>query len=284
MYVVQLTDLYFAYKGGKPLFERLELSLSGGNIYGLLGKNGAGKTTLLKIMCGVLFADAGSSTVLGCDSRRRSPAFLRELFFIPEEFYVPPITAEAYRACYSPFYPRFNREAFESYLGEFDLCPSDRLATLSYGNKKKFLIAFGLATECRLLILDEPTNGLDIPTKSQFRKLIAGSLTDERAFIISTHQVRDMENLIDPIIIIDSGRIVFQQPIQKIIEKLAVREVQDPETIDPVVFAEKSFSGYTVVTRNTDESESRIDLELLFKTVTANSKECEAIFGEGAGQ
>ncbi|MBD3392682.1 MAG: ATP-binding cassette domain-containing protein, partial [Chitinivibrionales bacterium] len=188
--MVQINDLRFAYRGKKWLFDGLQLNLDGGNIYGLLGKNGAGKTTLLKIICGLLFADRGSSVVLGCNSRHRSPELLQELVFIPEEFHVPSLTAGAYRKYYGPLYPRFSSEDFASYLKEFGIRETERLSSLSYGNKKKFLIAFGLATNCRLLILDEPTNGLDIPSKSQFRKLVAGALADDRVFIISTHQVR----------------------------------------------------------------------------------------------
>ena len=279
--MVTLTDLCFSYKKGKKVFDNLSLSLEGGNIYGLLGKNGAGKTTLLKIICGLLFADSGKAHVLGYACRRRSPEFLSDLFFIPEEFHVPPVTAAAYWRYYHPFYPHFDTALFESSLSAFSLKLSDRLSTLSYGNKKKFLIAFGLACGCKLLILDEPTNGLDIPTKSQFRKLVAGALTEERAFVISTHQVRDMENLIDPVIILDNGRIVFQQTLQETSAKLSVARVNALPENTPVLFSEKTLAGYTMVTPNTTGEDSGIDLELLFNAVIANGSAMEKIFSTG---
>jgi ABC-2 type transport system ATP-binding protein len=279
--MIQLTDLSFAYKRRQKLFDHLQLNLTGGNIYGLLGKNGAGKTTLLKIICGLLFPHGGSSTVLGIESRRRSPEMLRELFLLPEEFHVPPVSAEAFRRYYAPFYPRFSLEMLETYLGEFGIRQSDRLAALSYGNRKKFLLAFGLATKCRLLILDEPTNGLDIPSKSQFRRLVAGALTDERIFIISTHQVRDMENLIDPIVIIDAGKIVFHQSTEAITKKLSIRTVDHPADIENALYSEKSLGGYTVVTPNKNGGESHIDLELLFNTVSAAGPRIETLFAQG---
>lgn len=283
--MVQLTDLSFAYtKGKRALFDHLDLGLTGGNIYGLLGKNGAGKTTLLKIICGLLFPRGGSSTVLGCDSRRRSPEFLRDLYFIPEQFHVPPVTVGAYRGYYAPFYPRFSNADFDAWLEEFGIKPTQRLSALSYGNKKKFLVAFGLATHCRLLILDEPTNGLDIPSKSRFRKLVAGALTEDRLFIVSTHQVRDTENLIDPIIILDDGRVVFHHTTQEIAARLSVRTVDDPSRVENALYSEKTLSGSRVVAPRTAGAESGIDLELLFNAVISDTGRMEALFAEGGAR
>jgi ABC-2 type transport system ATP-binding protein len=282
--MVQLTDLSFSYRGRPPLFKGLELSLTAGNIYGLLGRNGAGKTTLLKIVSGLLFARRGSSSVMGYDARWRSPDFLQELFLVPEELHVPSVTAAAYARRFGPFYPRFSVESYESLLSEFGIDTSDRLSTLSYGDKKKAVIAFGLATGCRLLLLDEPTNGLDIPGKSQFRRLIAGALTDERVFVISTHQVRDMESLIDPIVILEGGRIVFHRTTAEVSARLAVATVDDPRDAPEALYCEKGLDGYTVVTPNTDGAETRIDLELLFKAVTTESQKVEAVFAEGGNR
>ncbi len=279
--MVQLTDLSFAYTKEKgALFHQLDLSLTGGTICGLLGKNGAGKTTLLKIICGLLFPRAGASTVLGCDTRRRSPEFLQDLYFIPEQFHVPSVTVAAYRKYYAPFYPRFNGTDFDAWLEEFGIRPNQRLTALSYGNKKKFLVAFGLATHCRVLILDEPTNGLDIPSKSRFRKLVAGALTEDRLFIVSTHQVRDTENLIDPIIILDNGQVVFHHTTQEIAALLSAQTVDDPARIENVLYSEKTLAGFRVVAPRTTGTESRIDLELLFNAVISDTKAMEALFAE----
>lgn len=211
--MIEINNLYFKYKSAKELFTDLNLQLKAGSVYGLLGKNGAGKTTLLKLIAGMLFPESGICRVLGFTPQHRLPQFLQEIYFIPEEFYVPPITAKTYVNLYAPFYTNFDNKIFQDAMNEFDLPTNKELTTLSYGQKKKFLVVFGLAANCKLLLLDEPTNGLDIPSKSQFRKLLASTLTEDKAFIIATHQVRDLETLIDTVVILDDGRVIFNQPI-----------------------------------------------------------------------
>lgn len=278
--MIEINNLAFAYRKKKRLFDRLSLSLPDGSIYGLLGKNGAGKTTLLRIMTGLLYPQEGQSITDGEQAPHRSPALLRELYFIPEEFYVPPVSGVRFIELYAPFYPRFDHSAIERYFFEFELEKNESLTTLSYGQKKKFLIAFGLACQCKTLLLDEPTNGLDIPSKSQFRRLVASAMTDDRTFIISTHQVRDMENLIDPVIIIDEGRIIFYRDSYEISNRLAVSNLQREPVDGSYLYAEKLPGGFAVVTENTDNRESQIDLELLFNTVIANKMTINDLFKE----
>lgn len=276
--MIEIGNLSFSYRKKKDLFSSLNLELEGGCIYGLLGKNGAGKTTLLKLIAGLLFPKEGSVTVFGKESRLRRPDMLSEICFIPEEFYIPSVTTELFRALYAPLYPRFSEEDFARYLKELELDPEENLSSMSYGQKKKFQIAFGLATNCSLFILDEPTNGLDIPSKSQFRKLLASTLTDDRLFLISTHQVRDMQNLIDPIVILDEGEVIFKQDAFEVAQKLTVK-VRDIEP-DPaaVLYVEKVLGGYASVQENTDGSEVQVDVELLFNAVINNRDKVQGIF------
>lgn len=267
--MLAIESLKFSYNSREGLFNDLDLSLSFGNIYGLLGKNGAGKTTLLKLISGLLFPNGGNCEVLGFHPSERLALFLQEVYFIPEEFYVPHVTAKQYIKLYSPFYPRFDIAYYEHCMQEFNVEQNKLLTSLSYGQKKKFLIAFGLATNCKLSIFDEPTNGLDIPTKSQFRKLLALAINDEKTFIISTHQVRDVENLVDPIIILDEGKIVFNHSLEKVSNHIAfVNQFDKPQEAD-IFYSEKSVNGYYIVKPKTDEYESQINLEMLFNAVIA---------------
>ncbi len=268
--MIRMSGVSFAYGDKPPLFKDLNIALEPGNIYGLLGKNGAGKTTLLKIIAGALHADGGECLVFGEKPADRPPTLLRELFFIPEDFSVPAMRLDVFVSLYSPFYPRFDRAAFDACAGEFGLGKRERLTSLSFGQKKKFLIAFGLATNCRLLILDEPTNGLDIPSKRQFRKLVAGALTEDKSFIVSTHQVRDLETLIDPVVILDEGRIIFNHPLFDVSRRVAVSLVRVEPDPESVVYAEKVLGGYSVLEENRDGRETNIDLELLFNAVTSS--------------
>ena len=276
--MIQINQMFFEYSKGQNLFEKLSLKLAPGNVYGLLGKNGAGKTTLLKLITGLLFPISGECKVLGFKPGERSPLLLRELFFIPEEFYLPPVKIEEYIKLYAPFYPRFDNDRFNTYRNDFILATATSLSNLSYGQKKKFLLAFGLATGCRLLILDEPTNGLDIPTKSQFRKILAGSMNDERTFIISTHQVRDMENLIDPIIILDEGEIIFNADMADVTDHLSVGLQQDEPKETDTLYFEKVLGGYAVMTVNRTGVATKIDLEILFNAVINKRAEIDKIF------
>lgn len=276
--MIQIENLIFSYSQKQALFDQLNLTLPPGNIYGLLGKNGAGKTSLLKIISGLLFPGEGRIDVAGFIPKDRYPHFLREIYLITEEFYLPSLKIDLYVRLYSPFYPRFNHGLFQEFVNELKLPREQKLSDMSYGQKKNFLLAFGLATDCSLLLLDEPTNGLDIPSKSQFRKMVANAIHEERTFIISTHQVRDMENLIDPIIILDEGNIVFFEDYEQISKKLAItRQSELPDSND-LVYSESSLGSYTVVKVNTDAEETNMNLEILFNAVISNTEKINEIF------
>lgn len=276
--MIHIQNLSFSYQKKSPLFEQLSLSLPAGNIYGLLGKNGAGKTTLLKIISGLLFPKNGELNVNGFHPADRLPQFLQEVFLVSEEFELPKIQMETYVRLCSRFYPRFSHSLFLNYVHEFDLLTDQKLSALSYGQKKKFLLSFGLATDSKLLILDEPTNGLDIPSKSQFRKILANAIHEERSFIISTHQVRDMENLIDPIIILDEGRIIFFENCETISAKLSITRQKELDNPEQMLYYESHLGGYTVMKENTGHEETKLNLEILFNAVISNRVKINSIF------
>jgi ABC-2 type transport system ATP-binding protein len=267
--MIEIKDLTFGYKRTNILFDHLSINMPMGSIYGLLGKNGAGKTTLLKQITGLLYPGQGECLLFGKPAQERLPDVLCDLYLIPEEFQLPAIRMNEFTQLHAPFYPRFDNGLMGKYLDEFQVDHNSKLTTLSYGQKKKFLIAFGLATKTRLLLLDEPTNGLDIPSKSQFRKIIASSLDEERCIIISTHQVRDLATLIDNIIILDNGKIIFHQGIFDISSKLAFAQTKDIANFD-VLYSEEIFGGKAVIYRKNNE-ETEIDLELLFNGIIANA-------------
>ncbi|RFS22675.1 ABC transporter ATP-binding protein [Chitinophaga silvatica] len=276
--MINIKSLSFSYRKKKPLFQDLQLSLEAGHIYGLLGKNGAGKSTLLKQIAGLLFPDSGTCEVMGYSSANRQPSFLQEIFLVPEEFYLPKFSVQKYVNIYSPFYPNFDKAAFFRYLKEFNIPQDQQLTEMSYGQKKKVLISFALATNTKVLIMDEPTNGLDIPSKSQFRKVIASAVSDDKCIVISTHQVRDLDNLIDSIVIIDDHKIVFKEDIQTVTNKLSFRTVTRLEEIETVLFADSSLRGHNIITPNTGFDHNKVDMELLFNAVLSNQKPIQEIF------
>ncbi|HEY9595188.1 MAG TPA: ABC transporter ATP-binding protein [Spirochaetia bacterium] len=281
--MIEIKNMSFGYKRQK-LFNDLSLSLSPGNIYGLLGKNGAGKTTLLKIICGLRLPQEGSCSVLGMDPAKRPVHLLEDICFISEELHVAAIPPALFLRLYAPLYPRFSHTDFADYAKEFELELGKSLNEMSYGQKKKFLLAFGLATRCRVLLLDEPTNGLDIPSKSQFRRLLARAGGTDQVILISTHQVRDMENLIDPIIILDQGKIIFQQAIADAAARLTTQLEREEPTGDGVLYSEKTLGGWVVVRANENGQESSIDLETLFNAVTTSGEKIATLFETAASR
>jgi ABC-2 type transport system ATP-binding protein len=276
--MIQIQNLSFDYGKRKPVFRNLNLTLTEGNVYGLLGKNGAGKSSLLRNMAGLLFPTAGTCVVNGHNAQDRLPSFLQDLYFLPEEFHTPPVKIKEFVDIYAPFYPNFSRKQFLEYLEEFQLSDNEKFTELSLGQKKKALIGFALSTNTKVLLMDEPTNGLDIPSKSQFRKIIANVATEERIIVISTHQVRDLESLIDPIIILDNSEVLLNASTEKITEKLCFKNVSTVTNHEAVLYSEHSIRGFSVVTQNTDNEESKADLELLFNATLTNQAQIKEIF------
>lgn len=277
--MITLHDVSFGYNKTDHLFEKLNLQLQPGNVCGLLGRNGAGKTTLLKIMAGLLFAQAGDCKRFDFNVKNREPESLSHIYFVPEEFFVPQLTAKQYLDLYAPFYSNFDKKLFEGCMKEFDIPDNKLLPTFSYGQKKKFLISFAIATQCKIILFDEPTNGLDIPSKSQFRKLIASNMTDEKLFIISTHQVHDVEKLVDRVVILDEGKIIVNSSLSHVVKTIVVEQESSEPSLDSCIYYEKNISGYTVVTENKSNIETNVDLELFFNMVIANKEKSSHLFG-----
>jgi ABC-2 type transport system ATP-binding protein len=280
--MVSIDDLSFGYRG-RALFNGLSLALVPGNIYGLLGVNGAGKSTLLKLMSGLLFAGAGTVRARGHDPAERRPSFLSDVFVLAEDAHAPALSAREYVRSRAPLYPRFDHALFERYLGELELAPNGgSLAALSYGQQRKFLLAFGLATLARVVLLDEPTNGLDIPSKSALRRVIAEAVSDERLFVISTHQVRDLGALMDPIVLVHQGRVLLHGTLAELATH--VHMTQQPTPPAPgaagLLFSEPAVGGFWSVWRG--GGEGPLDLEVLFNAVVSNPELAHVIGGGGA--
>lgn len=280
--MIILDDVTFGYRRKKPLYAGLDLTLEPGSVYGLLGPNGAGKSTLLRLLAGLLYPQNGQIRAGDLVPGDRKPVFLEELFLVPEEFYLPPVRIRQFVDSNAPFYPRFSHAQMTGYLREFGLTDEQKLNELSYGQKKKVLIGFGLATNTALLLMDEPTNGLDIPSKSQFRRLVAGAIDERRTVVISTHQVRDLEALIDPVIILAErdGRmtVALKASVEEITTRLWFGMLPTLDVARPLLFSERAVGGYAVVAENPTGEPSRLDLERLFNAVQAHPDRIRTLF------
>jgi len=266
--MIQMEGIEYKYPRQAKLFTQLSWALKQGGIYGLLGKNGAGKTTLLRLITGLLSPKKGRCQVMDANPSKRNPMLLQELFLIPEEFELPKLKISQFENLYAPFYPNFDRVDFYQLIKEFELDSQAKIHSLSFGQRKKILIAFGVATNTRLLIMDEPTNGLDIPSKSQFRKLMASRINEDRTYIISTHQVRDIEKLVDAIVVLEAGNIIFQKSMLEITRALTFNYEQlEPES---TIHFENELGGYVTVRKNKTDAETEVNLELLFNAIISN--------------
>lgn len=266
--MVRIRNLHFGYSRRTLQLENLNLDLQKGRIYGLLGKNGAGKSTLLKNIVGLAFPLSGTCEVAGHAAALRRPDTLQDLFFLPEDVQVPAITATQLADGTGVFYPLFDAAAFHDYLRELDVPALAKLTALSYGQQKKVLIAFALATNTGLLVLDEPTNGLDIPSKAQFRKLVARALGEERCVIVSTHQVRDLDSLIDTVLVLHQRRVVLNETIDQLAEQLHFGTAPAGAAVSEALYAEPSVRGQQIIRPNAGGTFSKVDLELLFNALT----------------
>lgn len=275
--MIEIKDLTYNYSRKKSLFNGLTLNLLPGKTYGLLGKNGAGKSSLIKNIAGLLFPTRGSCTVNGFEPKNRDTAFLEQLFFIPEECELPRLTIPEFISIYGPFYPLFNLEQFHSNLDTFNVSRDGHLHRLSFGQKKKAYIAFALATNAKLLIMDEPTNGLDIPSKIQFRNMVVASANKERITIMSTHQVRDLDDLITSVIIIDNSEILLHADKDEINRCLYFERGSIADNTE-IIYTEETPQGNVYLQPNTKNLPSYPDLEVLFNATLKKREKLKSFF------
>ena len=275
--MIEISDLQFSY-GPKTVLKNISLKASEGNIYGLLGENGVGKTTLLTLLCGLKKPQQGSITVDGRNPFDREPSLLSDQFYLADE--VTPVHAKAmsFAKEHGVFWPGFDLDKFFTILSELEVSADQRMDAMSAGQLKKTWIAFALACNAKYYYMDEPTNGLDIPSKSTFRKLMASAADDSRLVLISTHQVRDLHSLIDMVAILDNGHMLLNASTYEITQKLLF-DVDDSRTTEGTVFyTEETPRGNYQVKENVNGLDSNLDLELLFNAAMMKKNEIANLF------
>ena len=276
--MLQINNISFGYnKKRGNVFSDFSLNLEAGNVYGLLGKNGAGKSTLIYLMTGLLTPQSGEALMDGVNVRERLPKTMSDLFLVPEEFDLPRLSIKQYVSINAPFYPNFSMEDMQRYLDIFEM--SDyidvNMHSMSMGQKKKVFMAFAFATNTRVLIMDEPTNGLDIPSKSQFRKLVTTGMSDDRMMLISTHQVRDISDILDHVVIIDNSKVLLNASFADVTSKLAFRPLRAGD--EPLFVVQSPFGPLAAVRAESGE-ETVVDLEMLFNATLQNPAAINNLF------
>ena len=276
--MLSINNISFSYnKRSGDLFHDFSLELSAGNVYGLLGKNGAGKSTLIYLMTGLLTPKSGEALLDGVNVRKRLPKTMSDIFLVPEEFELPRLSLKQYVDINAPFYPNFSKEDMQRYLDIFEMGDDMdvKLHSLSMGQKKKVFMAFAFAANTRVLIMDEPTNGLDIPSKSQFRKLVTTGMTDDKLMLISTHQVRDISDILDHVTIIDQSRVLLNTSFADVMNKVAFRPLREGD--QPLFVLQSPYGPLGAVPAEEGE-ETKVDLEMLFNATLQNPAAINQLF------
>ena len=176
------------------------------------------------------------------------------------------------------YWEKFDLSKFSEIMKVLDTDENQRMDRMSYGQLKKTMICFALATNASYMFMDEPTNGLDIPSKAQFRKAVSKYTSDESTLLISTHQARDLEAIIDPIIILDRQDVLLNASIGEITEKLYFDYGTE---IDPdALYSEMVPGGCIQVTPNPAGAESKVNIEALFNAVLLHKSEIKEMFNK----
>lgn len=274
--MIEIRNLDFSYKK-TPVFHNINLTFKPGSIYGLLGENGVGKTTLLKIISGLQQPQVGVCMVDGRPSFDREPQFLQNIVFLPDEVTLPDnSTPASYVSELAPFYPNYAYGTFLHLMQEMEVDSERKFKEMSYGQQKKSLIACALSLGTDYVLLDEPTNGLDIPSKADFRTILSKRMGENTTIIISTHQVKDVENLIDPIIILTHDDVLLNASIETITQKLSF--TYDTTQAPDALYSEQQPGGYMNVCVNKEGVESQVNIEGLFNAVLRNRETIKKLF------
>ena len=275
--MVEIKNLSFSY-GSNSVLENISLNLEEGRIYGLLGENGVGKTTLLTLLCGLKKVGQGSVSIDGCDPYKRQPSLLQSIYYLPDEVMPYNQTGIRFARYAGAFWPGFDQDKFTRIMKEFETDPDQKMSKMSAGQLKKTYIAFALACNTKYLFMDEPTNGLDIPSKAQFRKAIGLYTAEDSTIVISTHQVRDLENIIDPIIILDRCDVLMNATIEEITEKLYFDYGNTLQ--QGALYSEQLPGGFIQVLMNTEGLESKVNIEALFNAVHRHKDLVKGMFNK----
>lgn len=274
--MVKVENISYAYGSGKPVLDNISMTLEEGRIYGLLGENGVGKTTLLTLLCGLKNPQKGTISVDGRNPYKRQPSLLENQYFLSDEVPETNMKAMEYAREYGKFWKGFDMDKFTELMRIFETDQQQKMDKMSFGQLKKTYISFALACNCKHIYMDEPTNGLDIPSKAQFRKAITKYTSEDSTIVISTHQVRDLENIIDPIIILDRQDVLLNAGIAEIADKLYFD--YSGEKNPGALYSETGPAGCLQVYPNATGEESKVNIEALFNTVHLHKELIKGMF------
>ena len=203
--IVKANSLSKSYKK-KIALDDLSLDLDQGKVYGLLGPNGSGKTTLLKVLAGLVKADRGRVSLLGERPSYKTKAFTA---YLPDRYFlIENMTIRETIEMFDDFYEDYDKNFSNKLIEYFNLDPKDTTNSLSKGDREKLNLSLVLARDAKIYLLDEPLDGLDPISIAKITDIIIDKIGENRTFIITTHQINEIENLFDELIFLDRGKVI----------------------------------------------------------------------------
>lgn len=294
MEAVNINQISMSYNGSKVLSD-VTTRVDMGKVVALLGRNGAGKTTLLNILDGSLKPVAGNASILGVDPEKNGALLRQSCVMVSEECHLYPwMTAKTLAQVFSSMYPTWNQSLYEETLAKFDIDSDKKISTLSKGMKRKLQLAFALASEPRVLLLDEPVGGIDVVAREEILNSLIDSLVEKGVTVVlSSHELDDISGVCDHVLILSQGRFIIDCSKDELagrVRKITAQLESSVETVPthPAILAARTNGAELelVVFDCSDEDVTRIlanyrvkshassgmSLEELFKAITRNEK------------
>lgn len=265
---IDIQRLCFNYPK-QELLTDFTLRLAPGQIHCIIGKKNEGKTSLMKLISGQLFPSSGKLEVTHLLPGKRSVEVLQNIFYLPEEIVLPPVSMETFESIYAPFYPKYNADNFYKYLNDFTIDNHiDSLDTLPEGEKRKFLIAFAIATHTHVLLLDEPTKGMDSAGIQTTGRLLKREINRKKCILIGTERAVDMDEIGENFFLLKNHRITFNQQLIALQEKLFFGTSANKPDTEGLLYYEETRKNFSFMRKREDtDSVTGINCELLFNAL-----------------
>ena len=237
------------------VLQDVSFELKRGFVMGLIGPNGAGKSTTIKLIMNLIKRDGGRIELFGLDNAAHELAVKDKVGFVYDTIpYYGMLTISEMKSLIAPFYSRWDEQAFQRYLREFDLNPHQQIDKLSRGMKTKFQLAVALSHHAELIIVDEPTSGLDPVFRSELLDILYDIILDEgKSILFSTHITTDLEKIADYITFLNQGQVVFSLPKDELLESYSLVKggldvLDDPRTAGRLIGVRKGQAGFSALT------------------------------------
>lgn len=266
--IIELNKVSLRYGKESPVLEELSLRMDGGGIVGLCAPNGVGKTSLLKMLMGLRYPTTGSLKVMGYDPTQRPTALLEQAYFLPADPNLPAWTPRKIGKVLGSFYPNFDPEIYQECIDDFQVDPDRVLSKLSFGQQRRVQLAFALGVRTPLLLLDEPTIGLDVNGKDQFRRSLIKATEAGQTVILATHLLNEVGPVLDQLLVLHQRQVWAHVNLEEANKIYSYHHSSYPPPEGTNSFGRRVPGGWHIVRADGGPSSAQPDLETLYLGLT----------------